>query len=166
MNIETMREPTRENPIIVFNYPYGFTQRTDACYYIDTTKRGQRVIFKTKNPKTQQWNKEKKSTYSDVRVLYRNLDNGHIENDGLDFAYDGKEELDKFLEHFETVLTEYQRGQIKIFRAIINTRKYVKVSIVSNPTEKETEQIEKDNKDTQKTLRRAFEHEYRKLSEV
>lgn len=131
--IETINpQPTKEKPILTDSYPYGF-KRTSAKWYIETTKQGQRVVFQTLNPKTNLWNKEKKSTYSDIRILYKNLENNHIENAGLSFTYDGKEELDLFLKDFESWLSDYQKEKIKVFRAIIETRKYIKVTVREEP---------------------------------
>lgn len=137
--IETINpQPTKENPILTDSYPYGF-KRTSARWYIETTKQGQRVVFQTLNPKTNLWNKEKKSTYSDIRILYKNTDNNHIENEGLSFTYSGQEELDLFLKDFESCLNDYQKEKIKVFRAIIETRKSFTVTVGENP------QYEKDD---------------------
>lgn len=138
-------QPTEENPITIEGYPYGW-KRTQAQYWIETTKRGQRVVFRTKNPKTQKWNKPKKSTYSDIRILYRNSENGHIENDGLTFAYTDAKRLSEFLNQFpEEKFSAWQKEKLRILRAILKTREYVSVSIVENPTPEEVEEIEQNN---------------------
>jgi len=152
-------QPTEEKPVEVKDYPYGFRQRTVKQYWVETTKHGQRVVTRTLNPKTSLWNKPKKSTYSDIRVLYRNRDNGHIENDGLSFTYAGQQELDNFLKDYpEDALSDYQQSQLKLLRAIIKTRKHVKVSLVTNPNKEEQERIETNNEKTNKQLRLIFEH--------
>lgn len=152
-------QPTEQNPITVENYPYGFRLRTQAQYWIETTKNGQRVVFRTRNPKTGKWNKPKKSTYSDIRILFRNPDNGHIENDGLSFTYSDQADLDKFLKQFpEKHFSDYQKEQLRIFRAILKTRKHVSISVVENPTPKEAQRIEENNKQTQKDLHSVFQH--------
>jgi hypothetical protein len=158
-NIELINpQPIKENPLIVDNYPYGF-KRTQASYYIDTQKKkGQRVIFTTLNPKTNLWNKEKKANYCDIVVLYRNRENNHIENTALSFAYDDINTLNYFLDIFESCLNDYQREQIKVFRAIIETRKYVKMSIKENPTEEEYKQIEENNKKVNESLHKIFNY--------
>jgi len=151
-------QPTEQTPITVEGYPYGW-KRTQAQYWIETTKNGQRVVFRTKNPKTLQWNKPKKSTYSDIRVLYRNTENNHIENDGLSFTYADQADLDNFLKNFpEETLTDFQKSQLKIFRAILKTREHVHVSIVENPTEEQLEQIKKNEKKTSAELHQIFVH--------
>ena len=50
----------------------------------------------TLNPKTEEWNKPKKSTYSDVMVLYKN-EIGHIKVYSCGVAYTELENLHKFL---------------------------------------------------------------------
>lgn len=154
-------QPTEQKPLTVEDYPYGFRLRTKAQYWIETTKRGQRIVFRTLNPKTQQWNKPKKSIYSDILMLYRNTENGHIENDSLSFTYSRKEDLEKFLaEYPEDTLSEYQQKQIIYFRAILRTREHVKVNLVENPTPQQTEQIDQNNKETSEDLRKIFRHYY------
>ena len=55
--------------ILIKNYPYGFTKRTNIKYWVETTKRGGRFCSQTLNPKTQNWNKPKKSTYDALKFL-------------------------------------------------------------------------------------------------
>jgi len=146
-------QPTQDNPLTVESYPYGFRLRTKARYYIETTKRGQRVVFQTLNPKTHTWNNPKKSTYSDIRILYRNTENGHIENSGLSFAYTREGDLEKFLKNFpESTLSKYQREQLRFLRAVFKTRKHLTVNVVSNATKEESARINANNKKTSKTL--------------
>jgi len=162
-NIEMVKpQPTKENPVTVENYPYGFRLRTKAQYWVETVEgKGQRIGFRTLNPKTQQWNKPKLSTYSDILVLFRNLENGHIENDGLSFTYAGQMQLEKFLERFrESDLTDYQKKQLIFFRAIIRTREHVKVNIVVDPSEKEQKRIDENNKKVDADLKKILTSYY------
>lgn len=151
-------QPTSETPLTIEGYPYGFRLRTKAQYWIDTVNgKGQRIAFRTLNPKTQQWNKPKLSVYSDVLVLVRNLENGHIENDGLSFAYGQQKDLDEFLSKFpESVLSEWQKRQLAIFRAIIKTRSHISVRLVTNPSDEETKRIEENNKKTDEEMHKVF----------
>ena len=158
--IEVLKpQPTEQTPYTVQDYPYGFTQRTKAQYWIDTTTKGQRIIFRTLNPKTQQWNKVKPSVYSDILVLYKNLDNGHIENIGLSFTYDGEEDLTKFLsECSEATLSEYQQNKLRIFRVILKTRQHLKLTIRENPTPEETKAIEEHSKESMDEIHNIFKY--------
>ena len=49
-----------ESAYIVDSYPYGFKLRTEARFWIESNKKGQRMVFQTLNPKTNQYNKPKK----------------------------------------------------------------------------------------------------------
>lgn len=159
-------QPTEQAPVTVENYPYGFRRRTQAQYWIETVeKRGQRVVFRTLNPNTQHWNKPKKSTYSDILVLYRNLENDHIESTGLSFAYTREKDLEAFLQNFpETSLSSYQKEQLILLRAIFKTREHLKVTIVRNPTPERSAEIEKNNEKTNLSLLKtlAYYHEKEK----
>jgi len=98
---------TQENPIIINDYPYGFRLRTDIKYWIETTNRGDRFCSQTLNPKSNEWNKPKKSTYSDVMVLIANKD-GFVRTLSCSLN-DKKEKAKAFLEKFENELTKIQK---------------------------------------------------------
>jgi hypothetical protein len=160
------REVTETTPFEVENYPYGFRLKTKARYWIETTGKGQRVVFQTLNPKTLAWNTPKKSVYSDLIILYRDEENGHIENARLDFGYNDADDLNAFLALFakENVLTPFQRQQINYFKAILETRKYVKVEIKGGlETEAEREANEAQQKQVKAKLGLIFAHEYQKI---
>lgn len=55
---------------VVDDYPYGM-QRTQIRYWIESVpKKGDRFCAQTLNPKTQRWNKPKKSTYAPVKAMF------------------------------------------------------------------------------------------------
>ena len=58
-----------DSAYIVPNWPWGFKLKTEARFWIETTKVGDRFVQQTKNPKTGKWCKPKKSTYDAVLVL-------------------------------------------------------------------------------------------------
>jgi len=162
MECDRMREyldpqPTRENPVVVENYPYGF-YRTQMRYWIETKDRtGQRAMSQTLNPKNQQWNKPHPSTYSSILLAYRDTVNGHIEFNGLSFTYSGQEELDALLaEYPESKMSDWQRQQLIFFRAIIRTRKLVSCKITVNPTPEQQEEIKKHEVESTEVLKKAF----------
>jgi len=161
MTIEMLiPQPSENTPITVDNYPYGWNKRTKAQYWIETVERkGQRVVFRTFNPHTRKFNKVKKSTYSDIVVLYRNLENNHIENEGLTFAYTDQKRLDEFLSKFpEDKLSNWQRSALITLRAIINTRKHFTVKISSPRNHHEETMIEESNKEASKQMREVFKY--------
>jgi len=61
-------QPSVDSPFVVDGYSYGF-KKSQCRFYVETTKRGDRTVKQTLNPKSLQWNKPKKSTYSEVILL-------------------------------------------------------------------------------------------------
>jgi len=54
---------------VVTDWPWGWTLKTEARFWIETTKHGDRFVQQTLNPKTGKWCKPKKQTYEAVLVL-------------------------------------------------------------------------------------------------
>ena len=73
---------TPETAFMVLNYPWGFRMKTKRRYWIETTKRGQRAIYQTMDPRTERWCKPKKGTYSDIMFMYLNEEE-HVKFDGI-----------------------------------------------------------------------------------
>jgi len=67
---------------IVKDWPWGWTLKTEARFWIETTKRGDRFVKQLVNPKTGKWCKPKKQTYEAVLVLAI-LDDGEVTFKGL-----------------------------------------------------------------------------------
>lgn len=84
-----------ESAVLVDDYPYGRRVRTQIRYWIETTKHGDRFCSQTLNPKSGRWNKPKRSTYSNVMVMYREAESGHISRIGLG-DWPGAERIAKF----------------------------------------------------------------------
>ena len=155
-------QPTQENPIIIKNYPYGF-KKTLKRYWIETNKgKGQRVGEQTLNPKTQKWNNPKKSTYSDIIILYKNEDD-HIKAYSFSLTYSDEENLKKFESSFnEEDLNDYQKNQIKTFRAILKTREHISFTIHENPSKEEIKAINEKESESKKQINGIFNHYARK----
>ncbi len=135
------------NALIVENYPYGFRLRTKIRYWIETTKRGDRFVSQTLNPKTQRWNAEKKSTYTDVGILMQEKANSHITWHGWEVAYSHIQELERFIEFIgDYPLNELQRQKIKEGRAIYKTREHINIEIVDTTFENENEKAQREAK--------------------
>lgn len=110
-----------ENAYIVDNYPYGY-KKTLKKFWIETTKRGDRLNGMTLNPKTNEWNKPKRSTYSDVMVLVKN-EIGHIKTLSWGTAYTEEESLNKFLENVgDYEFNALQIGKIEQGRRVYKIR--------------------------------------------
>lgn len=93
--------------VTVDNYPYGYKQ-CEATFSLEFVKgKGFRTVFQSVDPKTFRLNKPKKSTYSNIIVMYQ-ADNGHIKYQG--FGLNGRDEINtgcKFLaEHFDLFTPE------------------------------------------------------------
>jgi len=102
-------QPTKENPYIVESYPYG-RLRTQARFYIETNKRyGQRFVKQTLNPKTNRWNKPKKSTYAQIKLAGLNEKN-HITHISLSMY--SSEEAKIFKEKYWEYLDDHQQKEL------------------------------------------------------
>jgi len=112
-------QPTEENPIVVKNYPYG-RLRTLMRYWVESVrKKGDRFCAQTLNPKTQLWNKPKKTTYSAVIVVYEEAETGYTRHFGLGFSTSA-ESYKKFVEMAGNVkFNTIQEEQMKILRSYI-----------------------------------------------
>ena len=151
-----------ENAVEVDNYPWGFKFKTKRRYWIETTKRGDRVCYQTLNPKTDKWCAVKKSTYAGIKVLYENED-GHIKTHSLDPQWASKEWLAEFQEFIdETKLTDAQRAKICETKTIHHCQKLVKVEYEINPQRNEEEQTKHDaeQKKVKDKLNRYANHVY------
>ena len=133
-----------DNAVVVEDYPWGYKLRTKRKYWIETTKRGDRLCYQTLNPKTDKWCAVKKSTYSGIMVLYENED-GHIKTIGLDPQWATKESLAHFQNKVDiTKLTDAQRAKICEAKTIMHCQKLVEVKCEINPQRTSEEQAKHD----------------------
>ena len=84
-----------DNAVVVEDYPWGYKLRTKRKYWIEPTKRGDRLCYQTLNPNTGKWCAVKKSTYAGIKVLYKD-EAGHVAAVSLDPAWASKEWLKEF----------------------------------------------------------------------
>jgi hypothetical protein len=142
-----------DNAVTVENYPWGYTLKTKRKYWIETTKRGDRLCYQTLNPKTDKWCAVKKSTYAGIKVLYED-DQGHIKTYTLNPVWDSKEWLAKFQEIVDvTKLTDAQKAKICEMKTIHHVRKMVDVQIV-NTTMMDKEEIAKKDAEQEKITKK------------
>ena len=143
MNI-IYNKDSADNAVVVDDYPRGYKLRTKRKYWIETTKRVDRLCYQTLNPKTDKWCAVKKSTYAGIKVLYEN-EEGHIKTHSLDPAWASKEWLAEFQDlGDETLLTNEQRAKICETKTIHHCRKFVKVKCEINPQRTPEEQAKHD----------------------
>ena len=135
-----------DNAIEVDNYPWGFKFKTKRRYWIETTKRGDRLCFQTLNPKTNKWCKPKKRTYDSVLVLYFD-ENDHVKTYGF-HEYNTKE-VYKFEKKVDVEkLSNDQRKKLCGAKAVNHVMKDVTVSFTNvtmeSPEEGAKREAEKD----------------------
>lgn len=122
---------SEETALVVDDYPYGYTLRTQIRYWIETTKRGDRFVSQTLNPKTNQWNKPKKSTYSDLMIMQRKPENGHISYFNLDsWCADDDAYLTAFIAVVDGKLSDMQKRQLALVLGAKKVMKNVTFEIV------------------------------------
>lgn len=126
---------------VVDDYPYGFRARTQIRYWIETTKRGQRFVSQTLNPKTGRWNKPKKSTYQDIMVMVL-TEEGHVSNTGTG-SWATECELQRMERMLGEHITEHQQKAINQYRLMNKASKYITYDVhVARPGEKRQTQEE------------------------
>lgn len=132
-----------ESAYVVEDYPYGFRLRTTIRYWLETTKRGDRFCSQTLNPKTDRWNKPKRSTYCPVGAMFLD-EEGHVTWAGLNTWAD-----EEAIANFEAVLgdelTKAQRLQVAQLRGQNKAMEGVTFSIVENPTPEQTAEINRND---------------------
>lgn len=158
-NVTAIFGAVSEKTALVSNdYPWSFKFRTEKRYWIETTKRGQRVVTQTKNPKTGRWCNPKKSTYSAIKILIIKSE-GHQATMSLDMN-DRKEWRESFIQNFKDELDEFQRDQLLKVQAYNKVMDKVTFTVKSNPSKKESKSIEDANKEILTKINRAVSYEY------
>lgn len=140
-----------ETAYIVDDYPYGYTLRCKIRYWIETTKYGQRVCSQTTNPKvpSEKWNKPKKSTYSDLRVMYLD-DKNHVQNDGISCSWD-PEKVQAFIDNYALdVSAPYVASKLREAKIIAKANSVLTCTIVENPSPEEAEKIKQRSAEAQR----------------
>ena len=134
---------SEDTAYVVADYPYGFRLRCQMRYWVEWTKNGARICQQTSNPKRAGlvWNKPKKSTYSDLHVLYLN-NNGHVTSWGISFEWSDKEHLDLWMAKFGHTLPSDPRiaESMKMARICFEARKYIKVTVGPCGSERQTDE--------------------------
>ena len=159
-------QPTEASPFVVDNYPYGFKLRTKIRYWVETNKKGQRVLSQTLNPKTQKWNKPKPSIYGDMIFLYKD-EREHIKSFWLSPEYTEEQDyLEQLKEIPAELIGEYQKERIKTAKAIFKTREHITLEIVETTGETKEQRTarEKEQAKTKANIGSIFNHYYNEES--
>ena len=128
-----------ETAFLVEDYPYGFRLRCQIRYWIETKAgHGQRMVSQTTNPKRPGlvWNQPKASTYSRLRVLYREADTGHVKGAALDI-YADPAKVDAFEATYAAALTdEYSQKTLKLIRSVnaATTARFAAAPVAEDPS--------------------------------
>lgn len=131
---------------IVKDWPWGWAFKTEARFWIETTKRGDRFVKQLVNPKTGQWCKPKKHTYEAVLVLAI-LDDGEVTFKGLGNHAD-RDKIAAVLEMIDfEKLNDAQKKQICKLNAWAEVMENVEFTIApraTDPAEREAHDAEQD----------------------
>ena len=124
-----------ETAKVVDGYPYGFRERTQIRYWLETKKgHGQRFVSQTLNPKTGKWNAPKPGTYSVILVMVEDESNGHVSTERLQSGgYSSEDEIVSFETRHAEAIGEYEKKAIQYIRATNAASKYVHYTIEVNP---------------------------------
>lgn len=167
MNTYLYNHTDENTAYVVDNYPYGFRSRTKIRYWIETTNYGDRFCRQTLNPKTNKWNKPKKSTYSAVMVMFLNA-NKHVTYDCFDLGWSNEEKIKSFLSRIGGIdkLNEQQVAKAKKGIAISRTQEKISYTIepVSRMTEEEKTQRDNEQKEASKTINKYYSYQLHKLN--
>lgn len=136
------QQPKEDTPLVVDNYPYGFRQKTLIRYWIDRTKRGERFVSQTLNPKTKEWNRAKYSTYDNIVIVGEEEGTGHIRCVALHAPYTSIEEAQAFYDEYHEVFDDWQLTEYRHIIAMLEVYKGVEFKIVTRKyRHKETGEI-------------------------
>tara|TARA_R100001163_G_scaffold9381_1_gene9003 strand:- start:1832 stop:2356 length:525 start_codon:yes stop_codon:yes gene_type:complete len=101
-----------DSAVEVDNYPWGFRLKTKRRYWVETTKRGDRSVYATLNPKTDKWCKPKKSTYESVLVVVKDTETGRVRTEGIG-KYAGDDAIASVMEWMDwEKLNDFQKATI------------------------------------------------------
>ena len=155
IRLHDIRVYTHDKHHMVDDYPYGFRLRCKIRYWIETTKRGQRFVSQTTNPKKagEHWNKPKKSTYSDLLALYLD-ENDHVKYDALSHCWSSPEWGEEFQKLYpQTCASDYGQKALFDFGAIKKAQSVLTCSVEIEPpdrTDKEREALKKHNEEVKR----------------
>lgn len=150
------------NAYIVNDYPYGFTLRTKIRYWIESNNKGDRFCSQTLNPKTNLWNKPKKSTYCSIEILFLDEKN-YVKSKAINAGWDDETKLNEFLSFAgnEFLFNDFQKKQIIRIKAIARTQKHLKFECVNSTswTAEEKQAFDLKQSETKKTIDLLYNHE-------
>lgn len=154
-----------ETAYVVEDYPYGRRLRCKMRYWIETTKRGQRVCRQSTNPRkaVEFWNKPKKTTYSDFIGLYLD-ENEHVKEFHVSHGWSKKATMDEFLSYFKKDVEALGREEeVKTFYAVKIAQDCLTCEIV--PASGTKEEQEEREKKSEEAKRKALAYGFHKATQ-
>ena len=139
-----------KNSVEVDNYPYGF-KKTKKRFWLETNKKGTRLVSSTKNPKSGEWNKFKTSPYTEVVIVTSEIkdDKNFISWSGLS-GYSSDKDIVEFTRAVDVQqLPELSQKAICFLKDKNHDWKNVKVVFVTNKTPEQSQKL-KENEDKAK----------------
>jgi len=110
---------SEETAYLIEDYPYGRRKRCQKKVWLETDpqgKKGDRFVSRTQNPDSKRWNAEKKSTYSNIGVLFKD-EKGHIHWTAINI-YDSREKVKAFIENIGGV-EKLNEGQTIMYNSLM-----------------------------------------------
>jgi hypothetical protein len=90
---------SEDSAYVVDSYPYGFKDRCIAKFWLESNKKGFRLVMRTRNPKNGVWNKPKKSVYASITACMY-LDDENKVNWKNITEYSSDKDVLSFIENF------------------------------------------------------------------
>ena len=152
------------NAVEVDNYPWGYRLKTKRRYWVETTKRGDRVCYRTLNPKTDNWCAVKRSTYDAVLLLYFD-ENNHVKSYGISLGWSDASAVHRFEKTVDVEkLSDDQRKKICEAKTINHVNSKIKVSFsnVSSMSDEEKKAKDKEQEEIQAKINLYANHVYGK----
>jgi hypothetical protein len=108
-------QTSAETSFVEEDYPYGRKQRCQRRVWVETAVKGtgrgrMRFVYQTQNPRNGCWNQPHPGQYNDFIVMYKNLENNHIETEGIDSS--SVEKVQKFKARWYSLLNEDQKKKL------------------------------------------------------
>jgi hypothetical protein len=145
---------------VVDDYPYGFRLRTQIRYWLEySSSKGWRLVSQTLNPKNQQWNAPKKSTYLEWAGAMYLDEQGHVAWTGLG-RYSSAEEFLEFVGNFPqadlSIVKKVAAAKIRHVSQMISGEKVFTVNNVPRPpSESDKQRYSKEIEIWEKVLQRS-----------
>jgi hypothetical protein len=108
----------------VKGYPYGGGRTCTKRYWVESNKRGQRLVTCTTNPRRGGiWNKPHAGTYSEMLWMYLDPENDHVETDGVGSYGTGLSPESHALRRLRGIYDQMPGGERQRYDALIEASK-------------------------------------------